>query len=356
MGRYDYGYSGFPRYVSVAEKRERNQKAIEKLRKKKKDISPVVVEGQAIAKSWWGKSWNKNLERYADFANRIGRGRNYVRHGAVLDLRVEKGIVRALVKGSRGAPYKVVVRVNKLSPKIWEDMRDVSRVKLDSLSDLLAGRFPEDLKADFFQKGTGLFPSAKEISFECSCPDWASMCKHVASVLYGIGNRLDDAPELFFELRQVSIDDLISETVKTTSRNLIDKAEQAVGDDVIADADLADVFGIEMDDTASAVPTAKAKPTKKRGKKNVRQAKTEQALSGRTKKPKTKKPKKKRAAPVGMIDTLMRALGRSKKAFQTADLIDRLPEWTKTQVTATLQRAISEGRVERVSRGVYKRR
>ena len=156
-----------------------------------------MIEGTAIARTWWGKAWNKNLESYADYHNRIGRGRSYVRHGAVLDLQIGSGLVESLVQGSRSRPYSVTIRIKAMGKKNWEEIKTASQGKLDSLQELLAGKFPKGLGEIFTTQGKGLFPSPKEIDFDCSCPDWASMCKHVAATLYGIGARLDQDPELF---------------------------------------------------------------------------------------------------------------------------------------------------------------
>ena len=388
MSRYRYynDYYAYPRYVSVGEKQGRNRKAIEKLRKSNPDARPVVVDGRTIAKSWWGKSWGANLERYADYSNRIGRGRSYVRHGAVLDLRIDAGTVSATVQGSRSSPYEVVVTIEKLPATVWRQLRDVSLGQLDSLTDLLAGQFPKALKDTFFAQGTGLFPAPKEIAFDCSCPDWASMCKHVAAALYGIGNRLDTSPELLFTLRQVTIDDLIAHTVDATAEGLISKADKAAGDDVLVDADLSDVFGIELDDGDSApvdLPAPSAKPTRARSKTKTKSKSKSKSKSKKKKtprraatKPKSRvageaasspaaegsRPKRRRRAaksatpkPGQMLEQLVAALGASRATFTTADLAGKLPAWSGGQVTNTLQRAISRGLVERVARGVYRR-
>ena len=371
MSRYAY-YGIYPPYVSVGEKQARNRKAMAKLLKRNPDLRPVVVEGRTIARSWWGKSWNANLERYADYSNRIGRGRSYVRHGAVLDLRIDAGTVRAQVQGSQGSPYEVVVTIEGLPAPVWGQLREASLDRLESLTDLLAGEFPRALKDAFFAQGTGLFPSPKEISFDCSCPDWASMCKHVAAVLYGIGNRLDAAPELLFTLRQVTIDDLIAHTVDATAEGLLAKAEQAAGDDVLADADLGDVFGIELDGGAGPVDlpapptelstrgTAKGKSAKEKKKASRPKGTQAKAPRGRAPRKPPSKPRRRRAKGAKpqrgrMLEQLVAVLGRSRATFTAADLTDKLPAWTPLQVTNTLQRAISGGLVVRVERGVYRR-
>lgn len=241
-------YGGFPAYVPVAERKKRAAKTVEKLKKKNKDISPVVITGTSIAKTWWGKSWNKNLESYADYSNRIGRGRSYLKNGAVLDLKITEGNINALVQGSGSKPYKVNIIIKALPKDIWEDIMNQCLGKIESIEELIEGKFPKAL-ADFFTaKGSGLFPAPTEIDLSCSCLDWAIMCKHVAAVLYGVGSRLDDKPELFFVLRQVNINDLISEAINKKTQTLLEKSKSK-GRRVIEETDMFDMFGINMEVT-----------------------------------------------------------------------------------------------------------
>ena len=239
---YDYGY---PRYVSVGEKRARARRKLEQLRKKHPGIRPVVIEGNTLVRTWWGKAWNSNLGKYADYENRVGRGRSYLRHGAVLDLQISPGRVSSLVQGSRGNPYKITIEIKPISRSIWKKIKVACEGQVASLQELLDGRFPKDLMELFTAKGSGLFPSPKEIEFKCSCPDWAYMCKHVAATLYGIGTRLDEDPSLFFILRKLKMEDLITQAVRDKSAKLLKQAEKKTSR-VIDDADIGDVFGIEL--------------------------------------------------------------------------------------------------------------
>ncbi|MDQ1354399.1 MAG: SWIM-type protein [Acidobacteriota bacterium] len=241
------GYSEFPVYVSVGEKRAKAEKSLSKLKKSNPAVNPVVITGSAIATSWWGKSWNKNLEGYADYSNRIGRGRSYVRSGAVLDLQIKPGEITALVQGSRSKPYSVIIQIKEITAPAWESMKKACAGKLDSLPELLAGKFPKALGELFTERGKGLFPSPREIGFSCSCPDYASMCKHVAAALYGVSARLDTEPGLFFTLRKVEIKDLVSETVQRKSQELLKKAKKK-SSRVLEDSDLSAIFGIQLDE------------------------------------------------------------------------------------------------------------
>ena len=244
-------YWGYPPYVSVGEKRARAAKKLEKLRKKNPAIAPVVIEGRAITTTWWGKSWNANLERYADYSNRIGRGRSYVRHGAVLDLQIGVGKVQALVQGTRSKPYSVTVKIQGMPLSTWKEITRVCEGQLDSLQKLLLGKFPRALGELFMARGKGIFPLPSEIAFSCSCPDSAYMCKHVAAALYGIGARLDEDPNLFFKLRKVDMHDLVSQAVQDKTKTLIEKSKKK-SKRVLDDANLSDMFGIDLDDNFGA--------------------------------------------------------------------------------------------------------
>lgn len=245
-----YDDYGFPRYVSVAEKRARARRKLEQLRKKHPGIRPVVIEGSALVRTWWGKAWNGNLGKYADYANRVGRGRSYLRHGAVLDLQIKPGQVDALVQGSQGSPYTVTIKIKPISERVWKQIRAAATGQLASLPELMEGRFPKGLAELFTAKGNGLFPSPQEIDFHCSCPDYAYMCKHVAAVLYGIGTRLDEDPSLFFVLRRMKMDDLITQAVQDKSERLLKQAKKKTAR-VLDDADIGEVFGIEMEPVAA---------------------------------------------------------------------------------------------------------
>ena len=189
-------------------------------------LRPVIIEGSVLARTWWGKAWNESLESYADYKNVIGRGRSSVRSGAIVDLQVSAGEIKALVQGSRAKPYAVTITINKLNRNTWNQVSSACKGKLNSLEELLAGKFPKALEETFMRPKTGLFPSPGEIEFRCSCPDWASMCKHIAGTLYGIGARLDEDPTLFFTLRGVAAVDLVERAVAGKAEDLFQKGSK----------------------------------------------------------------------------------------------------------------------------------
>lgn len=234
---------GYYEYVPVAKKRRNAQKALDKLRKKRPDIWPVVIEGRKIAKTWWGVAWNKNLESYADYSNRIGRGSTYVKSGFVLDLQIGPGIVSAIVAGSGRNPYSIKITIDKLSKARWERITELCGQSIAGIEQLARGEFPNELETLFTQKGEGLFPTPKEIKFSCDCPDWADMCKHVAAALYGVGARLDEDPALFFKLRDIEIDALIKKSAQEKMANMLKNSGKKTRR-VIKDADIGGLFGL----------------------------------------------------------------------------------------------------------------
>ncbi|NIA19926.1 MAG: hypothetical protein GWP07_05810 [Xanthomonadaceae bacterium] len=272
-------YWGYPRYVSVAKKKAKATKKLKQLKKKIPDIKPVVIESRALARTWWGKSWNKNLERYADYSNRISRGRSYVRHGAVLDLRIDSGKVTALVQGSTSKPYEVVISIKAISQTSLRTIKKRCKGQVKSLQDLLAGKFPKALGEIFFAEREGLFPNPQAISFNCSCPDWASMCKHVAATLYGIGARFDEDPSLFFKLRGVDTNDFIAQAVKDKTAELLKKTRKK-STKVIEGADLSAIFGIEMDKKPNFSKSMKKEISKKATAKKIAKQKIPKTATG----------------------------------------------------------------------------
>ena len=239
-------FYGWKPYVSAAARRKKAEKAAARAKKGGADLSPMVAPRGAIAKTFWGKAWCDNLERYSDYANRLSRGRTYVRNGLVIDLEITEGEVQAQVMGS--SLYKVAISVIAVPGKQWQSISADCAGSIDSLVELLQGRLSKAVMERICTPNTGLFPAPKEIQFSCSCPDWAFMCKHVAAVLYGVGARLDEQPELIFTLRRVDAKDL----VKQAGAGLQKSKQVPTAGKVLDDALLADVFGIEMADVAPA--------------------------------------------------------------------------------------------------------
>ena len=260
----DFYYYGWKPYVSVAERRLNAMREIEKRRKKGHSISPITIEGRTIVKTFWGKSWCENLEHYSDFANRLPRGRTYVRNGSVVHLEIGRSSVAALVSGSD--LYEVEIRVKPVGKQQWRSICKDCAGAIDSLIELLQGRFSKGVMERICRQREGLFPSPGEIKFSCSCPDGAYMCKHVAAVLYGVGARFDDQPELLFRLREVDEKELIAKAGK----DLPLTRQAAASAKVLGGEDLGDIFGLDMAESTEVRPVKKratAKANKKKKKK-----------------------------------------------------------------------------------------
>jgi uncharacterized Zn finger protein len=201
---------GFPKYVTVAERKAKAAKKAQKKRASGAEVHPIQISGRKIAKSFWGQAWCEHVESFGDYENRLPRGRTYVRNGSIWHLEISKGSVVAHVYGS--SSYDVKVEVKTLPSKKWIALKEKCTGKIGSVIELLSGKLSDTVMKDVTAPDHGLLPSSSEIHYNCNCPDWASMCKHVAAFIYGIGARLDENPELLFLLRGVDHEELISST------------------------------------------------------------------------------------------------------------------------------------------------
>ncbi len=280
-------YYGWKPYVSVGDRRRKAEQLAAKMAKKGHALSPVSAE-RTITKTFWGKAWCENLERYSDFSNRLPRGRTYIRNGSVIDLTIGAGAISAQVMGSE--LYKITVKINAVPAQQWQNIGADCAGSIDSLVELLQGRFSKSVMERICLPGKGLFPSPKEIEFECSCPDWASMCKHVAAVFYGVGVRLDEQPELLFTLRRVDAKELVARAGAGLAL-----PKKAPGSAKVLDStNVAGIFGIDITNSADAPVRPAAKPvTKKktaaRGKKAAAGGKVAKVANGAKAIKKTKK-------------------------------------------------------------------
>lgn len=240
-------YGGWAPYVSVAERRAKALKQMEKLKKKGVKVQPVQIIGRKIAASFWGKGWCDHMESFSDYANRLPRGRSYVRNGSVCHLEIKGGQIEAIVSGSE--LYKVGITITPLKTSKWESVKRSCSGRIGSLIDLLRGKLDHGVMGVVTDHKEGLFPLPGEMKFACDCPDWAGMCKHVAAVLYGVGARLDESPEMLFVLRGVNHEELVDVTAAIT-----DVAKAGTSRRRIASTGISDVFGIEIANAAEEVP------------------------------------------------------------------------------------------------------
>lgn len=262
-------WRSYTRKPSVHERRQKATREVRRFAKGGQVLSPVAIDGRTIARSFWGSAWCENLESYRDYESRLPRGRSYVRSGAVLDLKVASGKITALVCGTE--IYQVEIAVKPLTPDHWRRIKTQCAGNVGSVIELLEGRLSQSVMQVVTHRDEGLFPKPAQIQMDCSCPDWATMCKHVAAVMYGVGARLDQQPELLFTLRNVDHTDLITHALDFAANRKTSRRK------VLADEALGDVFGIEI---ASALPNKPSVPAKVRAR--ISKLDVKQKRAGRT--------------------------------------------------------------------------
>lgn len=268
------GYCGFKPYVPAARRRAQAAKEVAKRVKNGQSVVPVRIEGRAIASTFWGRAWCENLEGYSDFENRLPRGRTYVRNGSVVDLKIAKGRVEALVSGSE--LYEVRIEVAALPREDWRASKARCAGKIGSLVELLQGRLSKAVMETVTDRREGLFPEPREIKMRCSCPDSAGMCKHVAAAIYGVGNRLDSSPELLFVLRGVDHEELIEQAIPTAPIGVKGRAPTISADDLGA------LFDIEIGEAPVTKADTKiiGKPAAKTAAKKAPATKADAKIAG----------------------------------------------------------------------------
>jgi len=279
MGRYYQGYG--PEYVPVAEHRRRAAHKIAEMKQAGQHFSPVELVGRKITTTFWGDAWCKNLEAYSDYSNRLPRGRTYVRNGSVINLQIESGRIHALVSGTR--LYMIDIKIQPLPKQKWIEITGKCSGQIGSLVELLQGSISKSVMEIVTRKGEGLFPTPREITLSCSCPDWATMCKHVAATLYGVGARLDHEPELLFTVRGVDPIEMVAAAIDQPTG--AGKAGKSAKGRVLKTDELSSVFGIDiaMDGMSSDAATAATKPAKR----TRRAAKARKPAASKTNKKKT---------------------------------------------------------------------
>ncbi|MBE0478615.1 SWIM zinc finger family protein [Candidatus Aerophobetes bacterium] len=167
----------------------------------------------AFGRTWWAEKWIEALEILGrDYSNRLPRGRTYARRGAVRDLIILPGEVRAKVQGTRRTPYQVRIKLPALTNKQWQNVITALAKQAIFAAKLLVGEMPSTIDEAFNGCGLSLFPvKATELKTSCSCPDWANPCKHIAATHYILGQSFDSDPFLLFELRGRTKEKLMEE-------------------------------------------------------------------------------------------------------------------------------------------------
>jgi uncharacterized Zn finger protein len=285
-------YGEWAPYMPVAKRHAKAAKEMNKLKKKGMKIEPIEVQGRKIARTFWGEAWCNHLEKFSDYENRLPRGRTYVRNGSVCHLAISRGKVEAIVSGS--SLYKIKINITPLSANKWKNVRKQCAGQIGSILELLQGRLSDNVMEIVADQNKGLFPNPGEIKLACDCPDWAEMCKHIAAVLYGIGTRLDHQPELLFLLRNVDHEELISAELDMQTATAGKGKRRR-----LAEADLSDVFGVEMEEPV--------KPSRKKRVASRKAITSKKTIKKKTvKKTITVKKKKKAFIPTAAAVTKLR--------------------------------------------------
>ena len=295
-------YGSWDPYVPVAVRRAKALVKMDKLREKGLDVQPIEIQGRIIAKTFWGKAWTNHLESLGDYENRLPRGRTYVRNGSVCHLAITKGKVVAKVIGSK--LYNITIRIKTLESQRWKELKEQCAGQVGSLLELLQGRLSEEVLEIITDKESGMFPLAEHINLSCSCPDWATMCKHVSAALYGVGARLDEKPELLFLLRGVNQEELIDTDIEIAAAT---KGVRS-GRRRIADDKLSDVFSINIHDQSVTLAEEVNIPKKQKTKKAPVPQKTSAKIAARS-------VKKTRPVTAKSVARLRKKFGMSQAAL-----------------------------------------
>ena len=314
-------YGRWRPYVSVAQRRANTAREMKKLQSTGMEIEPIEIQGRKIAHTFWGEAWCKHLERFSDFANRLPRGRTYVRNGSVCHLAIKKGKVEAIVSGSE--LYHVTIRIAALASARWKNIRTQCAGQIGSMLQLLQGQISGHVMGIVTEPAKGLFPQPRDIKLHCDCPDWAVMCKHVAAVLYGVGARLDRHPEQLFVLRKVDHQELISADLDIQTATTGQGKRRW-----LANQDLSNIFGVDIDSTTpptketkiSQRKTARRSNNGKSARKNMMTI-SEKSTTGNAK----AAPGKRTFTPTGTAVVRLRKQFKMTRA-QFADLLGVSPQ------------------------------
>ena len=280
---YDDRYERRP---TVAEQRQRAARHVAKQARRGRTLQPVpATDARALVTTFWGKAWCAQLEAHADFASRLPRGRSYMKHGAVVDLCIEAGSIHAQVLGSE--LYQVKISIRALPATRWEAMVALCHGQVDSVMDLLEGSLSAAVMQTLTDPKQGILPTSREIAMDCSCPDGAAVCKHLAAVFYGVGSRLDVDPGQLFVLRKVDPARLMEGAGEALDGQLGDAGG-------LQGADLAGLFGIDLDVSSSSSPAPAPASAKKASAKKASAKKAPAKKAAAKKAPAKKAPAKKR--------------------------------------------------------------
>lgn len=318
----------WPEYVPVAMRKLRAKKLQVQLQKEGRNMHPVEITGRKIANTFWGVGWCDHLAKFSDYSNRLPRGRSYARNGSVCDLTISKGKIDAMVSGSD--IYSITIHIDPLPEDKWRNIKEACSGGIGSVLELLQGKLSTSVMLAVTDQNDGLFPDPSEIRLDCDCPDWANLCKHLAAVLYGVGARLDQSPELLFLLRGVDHNELID------SGSILSVADT---DSVQVQGDLADIFSIDLDETPAIIGSDK------------------NAAQGKTGKPLNAKSRAKKAPTKVKTKSKSKVAGKNKVAKQNKSATTPGKKQTRSKTagsarSGTYNKVAPKAAVINVSRGI----
>ena len=186
---------------------------------------------RTMTETWWGKAWVDALERRAHLdPNRLPRGRTYARTGRVRSMELGPGEIRAVVQGSRTAPYAVRIGIRQLTDAEWDRLLDTIAARASHAAALLDGELDPGIVEDAEQAGVHLLPGPGDLTLGCSCPDWADPCKHSAAAVYLVARELDHDPFSLLLLRGRTRDQVLAELRRrrSSASGPLAAAEEAV--------------------------------------------------------------------------------------------------------------------------------
>lgn len=167
-------------------------------------------ERGAIGTTWWSKRWIQTLESFG-MGTRLTRGRSYARQGQVRSIDIQSGVIKAKVQGSMPKPYNVTIELHPLNDTEWNLVADTMASQAIFAAKLLAGEMPTNIEEAFSTVKLSLFPTRlDDLRTNCTCPDWANPCKHIAAVYYILAEQFDEDPFLIFKLRGRTKEQLIA--------------------------------------------------------------------------------------------------------------------------------------------------
>lgn len=240
-----YTTSWHSRYNLDSRLKAKFKRKLVNLQKKNPKINPYTLTTKALAINWWAKAWNANLKNYTFNNVRLEKGKLNLRCGALADLQIKSGQVKAIILGSKIEPYNVKITFEPIPEANWLKIQKLYDGHLESFEKILENNFPKNMSDIYTSKPLGLFPSKKQISFNCDCSTRVNICKHTAVALYTLGAMIDNDIQLLFKLRGVSAIDLISRSIHAERKSILKKARTKSAS-ALNDTDLSNIFKIEI--------------------------------------------------------------------------------------------------------------